>query len=80
MGWQSETASTQIELPKSDTALIRNPPSGIFITVAGTIKWEDASSGSIHTHSATLPIGFYAIGISKLWSTGTSATVLGLYD
>ena len=80
MGWQSETSSEQIELVASDTSPLARPPQAIWITSAGTVKWEDASRGETHTHSATLAAGFYPISIRKLWATGTTATVLGLYD
>jgi len=81
MAWKSETAKTQILLTKSDTADLASIPRAIWVVTAGDVKWDDAAANNRqHTHTYTLEAGIYPIGMKRLYSTGTTAVVLGLYE
>jgi hypothetical protein len=52
---------------------------GLYVSATGTIKWS-LPDGSVLTRTDTVPVGtIIPIAVSRVWSTGTSATVVGLY-
>ena len=80
MAWQSDIANEQILLVKDDDSPLARPTNAIWVVTAGTVKWDDNARGTKHTHAYTLAAGFYPIAVNKLYATGTSAVILGLYD
>lgn len=54
------------------------PFAGLIVTATGTLKFRDMRGGDT-TLSATTVGQIIPIACSRVWSTGTSATVRGLY-
>ena len=78
MGWQTQTAPTQILLATSNTSPIPSGvPKAIFVTATGTVSWVDNSAEG-NTHTYTLAAGVHIFQITKLL-TATTVPVLGLY-
>lgn len=55
----------------------RGPFAGLFVTVIGTLKFQTVAGDTI-TLSATTLAQIIPIAVQRVWSTGTTATVLGL--
>ena len=63
----------------SDTALDpAGPFAGLLVTTTGTLKFRDLRGGDT-TLSTTTEGQIIPIAIARVWSTGTGATVRGLY-
>ena len=78
MGWQTQTASTQVTLVESNTLpLASGTAKAFYVTASGTVSWED-NANPPNTNTLTLAAGQYPFQITKLL-TATTVPVLGLY-
>ena len=80
---QARTFDFPVAVTVSDTtADPAGPFTGLLVTAAGTLKLTPRSgplASSSLTISGSLPVGTYIeFPVSRVWSTGTSATVVGL--
>jgi hypothetical protein len=63
----------------SDTAIDpAGPFAGLIVTATGTLKFRDLRGGDT-TLSSTTEGQIIPIAVARVWNTGTSATVRGLY-
>jgi hypothetical protein len=69
-----------VPVTKSDTIADPNGPfRGFIITTAGTLKIQTAANNARTFASGELAAGvIHAIRITRVWSTGTAAVVVGV--
>jgi len=76
---QSRTYENAAAVTVSDTvADPAGPFAGLIVTATGTLKFTTIGGGTI-TLSTNAVGTIYNIAVQRVWSTGTSATVMGLY-
>lgn len=71
-----------VALTKSDTDDLVHSSRGIYVGVAGdlTVNFANNIGGGTGVLLKAVPVGYYPFRISRLWSTGTTATnVVALY-
>jgi hypothetical protein len=75
----ARTYDAAIPVTKSDTAADpQGPFAGILVAIAGTLKFTDLHGNDV-TFSASLAAGTEIhVACSRVWNTGTGATVFGL--
>jgi len=73
------TAAGAYAVTPSDSVADPKGPfrSGLFVTVAGNLKFSDEMGNTI-TLASVPAFTRIPIGCSRVWSTGTAATVLGM--
>ena len=75
---QSITYEDAVPVTKSDSAADPLYPfAGLLVTITGTVKFQTPRGGVV-TLSTTTVGQIIPICVQRVWSTGTSATVLGL--
>lgn len=72
--YDSATAVTKSDTVKDPAG----PFAGLLVTATGTLKFTTIK-GSVVTLSTTTVGQIIPIAVEYVWSTGTSATVLGLH-
>lgn len=63
----------------SDTLPLPRTAQGLFITVAGNVRFKDAS-GYDTTAADALPVGLFPCQAIQIWTTGLTASGFVLYD
>lgn len=66
-----------VPLTPSDTVNLVEPPRSIYVSVAGTLSMADVTGTT--RDFGTVSIGILQVQPSRVNSTGTTATVIGLY-
>jgi len=65
---------------KHDTNALTTPADAILVVVAGTVKLVSVSDDTV-TFTASVPVGtVIPIRTKQVFSTGTAATVVALYN
>ena len=63
----------------SDTVNLPRVAQGLFIFTAGNLRYIDAS-GADSLAVVPLPVGFFPVQISRIYTTGLTAVGIALYD
>lgn len=72
------TYERAVTVTKSDTVADPSGPfAALIVTVAGTLKFTAVNGGDVALGSTTVG-QIIPIATSRVWSTGTGATVMGL--
>jgi hypothetical protein len=74
----SDPCASGFAIAPSDTVNLAVYTRYLHVSVAGTVTVDFVNGGS-NISLGTLPIGTYPLSVSRVYSTGTSATLVGLY-